>query len=118
MCGGSVYACTWYAFILPVYTVCFFVFPFPSLVYQLITGSLPFDGAAVTQVVERMLHAPAPRIGGSFSEILKMSIGRMLEKVFFCLWGVMFYLFSGTDEETNGWRSTGAGGSAHIDPAT
>jgi hypothetical protein len=62
--------------------------PFPrrSFLHQLMTGVLPFDGRSVAQVVERILQAPAPPIGGGFSEALKMAIARMLEKVFFHLW--------------------------------
>jgi hypothetical protein len=41
--------------------------------HQLTTGALPFDGAF-------------PPIDGDFSGALKMTIARMLEKVFFSLW--------------------------------
>jgi hypothetical protein len=65
----------------------------PSLLHQLTTGAIPFDGVSRAQIEGRILHAPAPPVGSGFSSALKMVIARMLEKVFVCLWGVMFFCF-------------------------
>jgi hypothetical protein len=63
----------------------------PLLLQQMMTGVLPFDGASAAQVLESISNASAPPVGGIFSKTLKILIARMLEKVFFCLWGVMFF---------------------------
>jgi hypothetical protein len=70
--------------------------PLPYLVKQLTTGALPFDGESVSQVMNRIRSAPAPPLGGLFSLALEKAFARMLEKVFFCLWGGVFFLLSGT----------------------
>jgi hypothetical protein len=64
--------------------------------YQMTTGVMPFEGASAEQVMECILNAPAPPLGGLFSLVLKKVFARMLEKVFFCLWGGVFFLLSGT----------------------
>jgi serine/threonine protein kinase len=120
--------CDMWSFGVCIYRVCthFFLFslnafspsPPPSFMHQLTTGLLPFEGESAAQVVERILHTPALPLGSSFSGALKMTITHMLEKVFFCLWGGVFFLFSGTGEEADSGRGAGSGGSAHIDPTT
>jgi hypothetical protein len=92
--------------------------PLPSLMHQLTTGALPFDGASAAEVVNSILYAPIPPLDGIFSLALKKTIAHMLEKVFFCLWGAAFFLLAGTGEEAEGGRSASAGGNAHINPTT
>jgi hypothetical protein len=101
----------------------FVLYPFspsspPSHVHQLTTGALLFDGASAEQVMQCILNAPAPPLGGLFSLALKKAFARMLEKVFFCLWEAMFFLLAGTGKQADGGRSAGAAGSANIDPTT
>jgi hypothetical protein len=79
---------------------------------------LPFEGESTAQVMERILHTPAPPLSSNFSGALKIRIARMLEKVFFCLRGEVFFLFLGTSEEADSGRGAVSGGSAHIDPTT
>jgi hypothetical protein len=96
--------------------------PFPphSFIRKLTTGALPFDGASRAQIMESILHSSAPPVGGGFSVALKVAIAHMLEKVFFCLWVVMFFFFlcSGSGEEADSERSVDARGSEQMYPAT
>jgi hypothetical protein len=76
--------------------------PLSYLMHQLTTGVLPFYEMPMVQLMKYILYAPILHIGGGFSLALEKAIVRMLEKVFFFLWGVMFFLLAGTGEEADG----------------
>jgi hypothetical protein len=91
--------------------------PPPWLWHQLTTGAFPFDGESPLELLKRIMYAPALPVEGVFSPELKKAIMSMLQNVFFCLYGIIFFLFTESGGEVNSERSAGTGGGTGVDPA-